>query len=197
MSSSPTDGKAPPLPAQVSLRTPLSHKITHSASPGTAKSQLLDSCTSLQGGHLPFPPRNAKPGVMEASPIPTLIHFGDSGSLLACHGLCITHPHHWRLLALAACLIAGTSSDTALQGFEVSSDIINLSNLSLLFSCLHCWAKSVINEFVTGEKEEKRSKCSAQTQGPGQDNEEQKVQVSHVGNNTMVCVHGKDLLLKT
>lgn len=74
-------------------------------------------------------------------------------------GLCDRRPRHRRLLALAACLIPGTGSlvpgtgsNAALQCFEISSDVMNLSNLRLLFNCLPCQAKSVINEFTMGKK---------------------------------------------
>ena len=62
-------------------------------------------------------------------------------SLLEHPGLCIARPHHRRLLALAACLLPGTGSNSALQCFDISSDVMNLNNLLLLFNCLHCQAK--------------------------------------------------------
>lgn len=74
---------------------------------------------------------------------------------------------------------------------------MNLSNLSLLSNCLHCWAKSVINEFAMGKRREKKQALSSNL-GPGQDTREQTIQVSHVdNNNTTIYVHGNDLLLKT
>lgn len=47
--------------------------------------------------------------------------------------------HHRRLLALTACLGLGMRSIAALQCFEISSDVMDLSNLCLLFNRPRCW----------------------------------------------------------
>lgn len=97
---------------------------------------------------------------------------------------------------------------------------MNLSNLRLLFNCLRCQAKSVINKFATGEKErgEKRQGFALLRSGARggsavvQWHREVQllwavrqinlcsvfgIQVSPLGTNPTDCAHGKEFLPKT